>query len=537
MLNLFKILGLLVLALLVFGIAIRLLNPLPPLEPRAASRVLTATADTPLGRGAQAAASSHPGLSGIRPLNDGRSAFAARTLLARAAVRSLDVQYYIWKGDLSGSLLLHEMRAAADRGVRVRMLLDDNGVAGLDARLAAIDQHPNVEVRLFNPFVVRNPKMIGYLADFPRLNRRMHNKSFTADNQVTIIGGRNVGDEYFGAKDSGLFADLDGMAIGPAVADVSNDFDRYWSSASAYTVASILPSVKPERIEEIAAAAAAAARAPAARAYLDAIRTLPFVDEVQAGTLVFEWAPVRMVSDDPAKALGRAEQGSTVMAKLGRILGTPEREVSLVSGYFVPTQAGEDAFVRLAESGVEVKILSNALETTDVAIVHAGYAGRRKALLRGGVRLFEMRMLGGDGLELSGVGFVGSGSGSANGQGIGGPGSVLRSTASTLHAKTFAIDGRRIFIGSFNFDPRSMRLNTELGFVIDSRSLAAALLRSFATDIPLRAYEVQLTAEGDLVWIERDGRRIIRHVTEPGTSWTQQAMVTILSKLPIEWLL
>ena len=530
-----KFLGLVVLLSVAAGIALRLLNPLPPLEPRGASRMLLDTRDTPLGRGAAAAARAHPALTGVHPLNDGRAAFAARTLLARAATRSLDVQYYIWKGDLSGSLLLNELRTAADRGVRVRMLLDDNGIDGLDARLAALDRHPSVEVRLYNPFVVRSPKMIGYLVDFARLNRRMHNKSFTADNQVTIIGGRNVGDEYFGAQDEGLFADLDVMAIGPAVTDVSGQFDRYWSSASAYPATRILPEVAPERIEEIGTAAASAAREPAARAYLDAVRSLPFVDQVQAGTLAYVWAPVRLVSDDPGKTLGRAGPNGLLTDKLAEILGTPQREVDLVSGYFVPTQAGVDAFVGLARSGVTVNILTNAFETTDVAVVHAGYAGHRKALLRAGVRLFEMRELAGEIADRSGANVMGSGSGS--GRGIGGPGSVIRSSASTLHAKTFSIDGKRMFVGSFNFDPRSMHLNTELGFVIDSPTLASTLPARFADGIPRRAYEVRLTPEDQLVWIERDGSYVVRHSVEPSTTVTSRLLVTVLSYLPIEWLL
>src|SRR5690606_28605800 len=187
----------LVVLLLAVGIAIRLLYPLPALEPRISSTHFADTADTPLGRGIARLSQGKAGRSGLHMLKDGREAFAARVLLSRAAVRSLDIQYYIWHGDLSGTLMLEAVREAADRGVRVRMLLDDNGIAGIDAVLAALDRHPNVEIRLFNPFVLRSPKMLGYLADFSRLNRRMHNKSFTADNQATIIGGRNVGDEYF----------------------------------------------------------------------------------------------------------------------------------------------------------------------------------------------------------------------------------------------------------------------------------------------------------------------------------------------------
>jgi putative cardiolipin synthase len=530
-----KIIGSLLVALLVTGVLIRIFNPLPALEPRAASQALADTASTPLGRGLAPIAAAHPGLTGLHMLNDGRSAFAARVLLARAATRSLDIQYYIWHGDLSGSLLLAEVRAAAERGVRVRLLVDDNGIAGLDAPFAALDAHPNIEVRLYNPFVLRRPKPIGYLADFLRLNRRMHNKSFTADNQVTIIGGRNVGDEYFGARDEGLFADLDVMAVGTAVADVSRDFDRYWASQSAYPAARILPPVLPEGLAEIGDAAGRAARDPAAQAYVEAIRSLPFVEQAKAGTLDFEWAAVRLVSDDPAKTLGRGGRKGLLTTALGEIIGTPRRELGLVSGYFVPTQAGEDAFVQLAGDGVRVSILSNALEATDVGIVHAGYAHRRKSMLRAGVRLFEMRVpRGGEQAVASSRNLLGTGSGSAIG---GSSGTVLRSSASTLHAKTFTVDRTWMFVGSFNFDPRSMHLNTELGFIVESPAMASRLQDSFEKSIPQRAYEVILNGDGDLVWIERNGAREFHHSTEPGTTFFQRASIAVLARLPIEWLL
>jgi putative cardiolipin synthase len=530
-----KIIGALLLALFATGVAIRVFNPLPPLEPRVASQALHDTADTPLGQGVTPMVAAHPGLTGLHMLNDGRSAFAARVLLARAATRSLDIQYYIWHGDLSGTLLLQEVYAAAERGVRVRLLVDDNGIAGLDTPFAALDAHPNIEVRLYNPFVVRRPKPIGYLADFPRLKRRMHNKSFTADNQLTIIGGRNVGDEYFGARDEGLFADLDVLAVGTAVADVSRQFDRYWASQSAYPAARILPPVPPKAIAAITRTAAQARRDPAAQAYVHAIQSLPFVEQAKRGTLAFEWAPVRLVSDDPAKTLGRGGRRGLLMTALGEIIGTPRRELGLVSGYFVPTQAGEDAFVRLAQDGVRVSILSNALEATDVAIVHAGYAHRRKPMLKAGVRLFEMRVpKGSEDAIGSSRNLLGTGSGSQLGSGSG---TVLRSSASTLHAKTFTVDRTRMFIGSFNFDPRSMHLNTELGFVVESPVMASRLQDSFEKLIPQRAYEVVLDSEGELVWIERNGNRETRHKTEPGTTFLQRASIAVLSRLPIEWLL
>ena len=211
---------------------------MPSLADRSVSAALRDTSDTRLGRGIEPLVALHPSEAGIYGLADARDAFAVRMLLAQTAEKSLDLQYYIWRGDLTGTLLFDALRAAGDRGVRVRLLLDDNGTPGLDARLAALDAHPNIEVRLFNPFVIRSPRAIGYLTDFFRLNRRMHNKSFTADNQATVIGGRNVGDEYFDAVGEGAldFADLDVLAVGPVVRDVSSDFDRYWASESAYPV-------------------------------------------------------------------------------------------------------------------------------------------------------------------------------------------------------------------------------------------------------------------------------------------------------------
>ncbi|MFA7602077.1 MAG: phospholipase D family protein [Novosphingobium sp.] len=535
MLLLLQCLGSLLLLLLVAGIAIRLAYPLPALEPRSVSRHLGDTADTPLGRGAAALMEGHVGLTGIHMLNDGREAFAARILLAQRATRSLDIQYYIWHGDLSGTLLLEAVRQAADRGVRVRMLLDDNGITGLDTTLAALDRHPHIEIRLFNPFVLRKPKMLGYLADFPRLNRRMHNKSFTADDQATIIGGRNVGDEYFGARQQGLFVDLDVLAIGPIVNAVSSDFDRYWTSQSAYPADRILPPVSERELVRFAEQASIVEHNPAAHDYISAIQSLPFIEQVVSGSLPLAWAHVRVVSDDPAKGVGKAGREALLGPALERIIGRPGKEVRLISGYFVPTRAGVERFAALSGQGRDVAIFTNAFEATDVWIVHAGYAERRKALLRSGVRLFELRRSEGEGAPSNGRKFISTGSGSGSGSGDEGP--VLRSSNATLHAKTFAIDREKLFVGSFNFDPRSIHLNTELGFVIESPELAATISDVFAHQIPFTAYEVVLTEDDDLNWIERgpDGEK--RHELEPGTSRLQRIGIWVLSHLPIEWML
>ncbi|MDX9741623.1 MAG: phospholipase D family protein [Gammaproteobacteria bacterium] len=498
---------------------------LPSLEGRSVSSAFEDTSATRLGRAIAPLAAAHPGKSGVYPLLDAHDAFAARILLARAADRSLDIQYYIWNADLTGNLLFEAIHAAADRGVRVRLLLDDNNTWGLDATLAALDSHPNIEVRLFNPVLQRRHRLLGYLSDPRRLNRRMHNKSFTADNQATIIGGRNIGDEYFGAHDGALFADLDVFAVGPVVREVSDDFDRYWASASAYPADRILDPAHRDDLDSIAARASLIERDPRARIYVDAVRQSDFVTRLLENDLALSWASVRMVSDDPAKALGRASRRSLLAAKLQQILEQPMRELSLVSGYFVPTKAGVRLFTDMARRGVRITILTNALEATDVGIVHAGYVRRRRALLRAGITLYETRR--------QARGPVSDKRAAAHR----GSKAMLRKSASTLHAKTFSVDRERVFIGSFNFDPRSVNINTEIGFVIHDPALADQVQRAFEDEIPHSAYQVCLSAEGRLYWLERDGDHVVRHDTEPRTSLLRRSLIWCASWLPIEGLL
>lgn len=492
---------------------------LPDLDGRTRSSALnqTESAETALGRAIAPRGHAHPGETGIHRLDNPHDAFASRVLLAGAAEKTLDVQYYIWRADTTGIMLFDELRAAAERGVRVRLLLDDNGTAGLDGELAALNHHPNIEIRLFNPFVVRSPKAIGYVTDFMRANRRMHNKSFTADNQATIIGGRNVGDEYFGATEGFLFADLDVLAVGAVVDDVSADFDRYWASDSSYPADLILPEAGPGQLQQFADSAASMASAPGAAEYAQAIRDSAFIASLLQGDLAFEWARTRMISDDPAKGLGKAASNGLLFHQLGEILGEPQRHVELVSPYFVPTAAGTEAFAAMAERDVQVRVLTNSLAATDVAAVHAGYAKRRKALLEAGIRLYEMRRT--------------SPTHAREGSG------PFGSSASSLHAKTFAVDRSRVFVGSFNFDPRSANLNTELGFVIESPTMALAIEQAFDKTIPAMSYEVLLTESGKLYWLEQRAGEPLRHDSEPETSVWKRASVWFLSKLPIEWML
>ena len=506
-----KLLLMLPLVIIIGALALSSCTSLPVLEGRVASMALVDTDDTRLGRAIAPAALAHPGLAGSHALADGRDAFAARAVLAAAAERTLDVQYYIWRNDTTGTLLFDALRKAADRGVRVRLLLDDNNTSGLDGVLAQLEAHPKIEVRLFNPFGLRKMRFLGFATDFSRLNRRMHNKSFTADNQVTIVGGRNVGDEYFGAVGEISFADLDVITIGPVVKAVSDDFDRYWNSPSAYPLGLLAPQAgeAPPRAVD-----------PEAATYLEAVKRSAFMEQLTQGTLPFEWARTRLVSDDPAKVVGTATMDGNIAVKLRDLLGEPNTGLDLVSPYFVPGKEGAQAFADYARKGAKIRILTNSLEATDVAAVHSGYAKWRKPLLEAGVTLYELRREWTDepSREKKRDGPFGS-------------------SDASLHAKTFAIDAKRIFVGSFNFDQRSIYLNTEMGLVIDSPALSERLSKTLDSNMPTRAYEVRMDEQGKIYWIERNDGKEIRHDVEPGTSWWKRAAVKGMSWLPIDWLL
>jgi putative cardiolipin synthase len=509
--------GLLGLSALLFGC-----SSLPSLEGRSQTWAYSKTqvADTFFAK-ALAPLEAQYGLdkSGILPLIEADEAFAARMILAKYAQRSLDVQYYIWQRDMTGTMLFEALHEAADRGVRVRLLLDDNNTNNTDSVLAGLNRHENIEVRLFNPFVLRKPRWWGFLTDFSRLNRRMHNKSFTADNALSIIGGRNVGDEYFGATDDVLFADLDVLSAGAAVQDVSDDFDKYWHSASAYPLERIVAGKHAMALTELRERAAYIAASAGAQKYVESLRESPFISQLEQHKINFEWLTVRMVSDDPRKGLGRAQKASLVIQQLQDIIGDPQVDVELVSPYFVPTEAGVEALAWLVRKGVEVKVLTNSLSATDVAAVHAGYAKRRQALLKSGVILYEMQRH------------------PSQLKRIKRKKRFLGSSGSSLHAKTFSVDRQYVFVGSFNFDPRSANLNTELGFVIDSPRLAQGINKAFNDEIPAHAYQVKTMPSGRVYWTEQQDSGVKSYTAEPNSKLWRRAFVRVLSWLPIEGLL
>ena len=496
---------------------------LPSNEGRSESTALRDTQGTRLGKASAALAAAHPGQSGIDPLVAATDAFAARVLLANAAERSIDTQYYIWRGDETGTMLFEALWDAARRGVRVRLLLDDQNTKGLDETLATLAANPNFQVRIYNPFAQRRPRITNYFGDFDRLNRRMHNKSFIVDNRAAIVGGRNVGNEYFGAGSAAPFVDLDVVAIGAAVDDLSAQFDRYWASASAYPIASLVAAPSQDAAARLEARFAQSRANPESTRYLAAVRDTPLVRDLLDGRLSFDWATARMVTDDPAKTLGSGAREGLALAEMMEVVGTPRASFDLISPYFVPGDKGTAVLVRLAKSGVRIRVLTNSLATNEAAVVHSGYAKRRCELARAGVRLYEMKPEAGKRAKKHDDDEPG-GSGSSN---------------SHLHAKTFAVDGEHVFVGSFNFDPRSALLNTELGLVIDSAPLAKRMTAAFDGFVARDAYEVRLREDGSscVEWIDHTDAGEVVFETEPGASWAKRAWLEFLMALPVDWML
>jgi cardiolipin synthase C len=521
MIILFYSISSLVLAL----IACRIWFASPSLAGRAQSAVFCDTGNTPLARAFAAHKSKHGGMTGVFPLSRGHEAFAARRRLARLAARSIDVQYYIWRDDLTGGLLLGELLAAADRGVRVRMLIDDNMTTGLDTMLAAANTHPNLEIRLFNPFILRKVRLLNLFFDFRRLNRRMHNKSFTVDNQATIVGGRNIGDEYFNANQGTQFADMDVLLAGSIVEEVSRDFDRYWNSDSAYPAERIL-SFAGEEDRAILQDKLMRVVTSEIGLHFDELSTDTPIATLQfESDDAFEWVNATFYSDAPAKGLGEIPRKKLLVTGLAQALSEAKVSLDVATAYFVPGKFGVSYLSHICKNRVVVRVLTNSLASNNVVPVHAGYARYRKKLLRAGVRIFE--------LKPSVVTTVPASSGRRA--------KLLErfgASSSSLHAKMFTIDVARVFIGSFNFDPRSLYLNCEMGILIESSKLANDITLQMDALVQNRSYAPHLQNGHRLRWsdmaLATDAPLLDR---EPESRLKQRLLVWFVSLLPVEWLL
>lgn len=485
------------------------------------SFVIEETSQTLLGQQLATLIDQHPGNSGFFPLISGTDALVARAGMMEAAELTLDIQYYIWRSDTSGRLLVELLLRAADRGVRVRILLDDLDTAGKDFGLKSIDTHPNIEIRLYNPFAYRGSRTVGFVTDLQRVNRRMHNKSVTADNQVTIVGGRNIGDEYFGGNSATQFSDLDVLAVGPIVGEVSNAFDIYWNSAWVVPVSAFNngATVTDSKLEQARADLVSYLEEHSSSPYAEAVRASRLMQKKSFSQLDFSWGQAELLYDAPNKAAGTEVTAAThIGPNLLNIFEKTQRELIVISPYFVPGKELVEFFGQLVEKGVHVRILTNSLAANDVSLVHAGYMRYRVGLLKNGVDLYEFKPL--DKVDDQGKKRSWTGS----------------STAS-LHAKVFGIDRQLLFVGSFNLDPRSVLHNTEMGVLFESPDLAGQLGDGFDNQLLQKAYRLELketiTRDGrttlNLEWITEENGAEVRYDKEPETGFFQRFLTGFYS--------
>ncbi|TFH32559.1 MAG: phospholipase D family protein [Deltaproteobacteria bacterium] len=480
------------------------------------------TGDTRLGREIAREEEAHPpGESGFHLLGNGLDAFVARAVLAHVAERSIDVQYYLYHDDLVGRLLTWQLLQAADRGVRVRLLVDDMDLAGRDLSAAALDSHPNVEVRIFNPFSRKTGRTSQYLTRMGSVTRRMHNKSFTVDSQAAILGGRNIGNEYFEADPDLAFADLDVIGVGPVARDVSTAFDRYWNNELAYPVSVLVG--EPPTPEEIAQKRQQLNDFVAAQAdsvYLRALRNSDLAGRIRKHQVGYSWGNAVVVYDQPEKMLhDKGEKEYQLTPQLKPYVEGVQKELIIFSPYFVPGKEGTAFLTGLVARGVQVRILTNSLASNDVSVVHAGYAKYRKALLRGGVELYEMnRKLTREQREEK--------------KGTGG------SSKASLHAKSFVFDRNQVFIGSLNLDPRAVIHNTEIGVVLTSPEIAQGMGSWFDNNIGKLAFRLELTRGEDgsetLLWHGLVDGAPETFDADPYTGFWKRLGIGFLGILPIE---
>ncbi|WP_082582829.1 phospholipase D family protein [Frateuria sp. Soil773] len=487
------------------------------LTPRATGTPSTALpvqpAQTTIDRELAPYLTDHPGQTAATLLHDGLDAFAVRAASARIAGRSLDLQYYMWHDDLTGHLLAREVYDAAQRGVRVRLLLDDINTRGLDPALLALDAHPNIKVRLYNPFRNRGGlwRLLEMAQRFFSVNHRMHNKAWIVDGRLAVVGGRNIGDEYFDASERVNFRDLDMLLLGPAVADASGIFDAFWNSSAAVPIEALNPQT-PDRLRKLADRLARDAVVPGAQVYLQRIAASPSAQRLASHELSLHWtASLRVASDPPLKTRS-ADRRDWLQPRLAAHLDAARSEVRLISPYFVPGRSGTADLVRLARAGIRVGVITNSLAANDVPAVHGGYERYRGRLLDGGVGLFEIRRHGPKVAT-----------------------TLFGSSGASLHTKAFVIDGRRGFVGSFNLDPRSANLNTEMGVLFDDPGLGHDLRGEYLRLAgPALSYQLLRGKDGSLQWLDRTTQppRVLGR--EPDADWWLRTVARVMSWLPIE---
>ncbi len=506
------------LAILVFGGCARL----PENSDRTTSFAYDQPAESKIGRQWQNDFQDHPGQSAYYLLGDGYNALSARLVLASLAEQTIDAQYYLWHADRVGGIFAGELRKAADRGVRVRLLLDDMGLEGRDVNLSVLDAHPNIEVRIFNPFGRNTSRVIQFVTGMGKQTRRAHNKSFTVDNVASILGGRNIGNEYFFAHPELQFYDLDVVTFGPVVEEVSGSFDQFWNHELSYPVSSLVTTPPTEeQSREMLRKFNEFLEQQNDSDYVEKLKNSDFIKNFRTEKEKIFWGPGKIVGDDPQK-LGTETDDSTyhLSQELAPYLTEVETELLILSPYFIPGKSGLAFFKELRDRGVQVSILTNSLASTDVAVVHSGYANYRRQLLRMGVTLYEMSK------DLS----------REEQQQV--KGEPFYEPQSSLHAKAMVIDRSTLFIGSLNLDPRSVVQNTEIGIVFESEEIADRIALFFSTIVPAIAFRLELRTDENgfehIVWhgmVDGENKTLL---WEPQTTFWERFSMNLLRLLPVE---
>lgn len=479
-------------------------STIPKDYPREESFALQSPDQTALGEAFAEAEETHPDASGYRLLTDGVNAFVARLALMEAAEETVDIQYYIYRMDTVGQMLSKSLIDAADRGVRIRLLLDDMEIGDNDFRFAVLASHPNIQMRIFNPFAGRSKfgMLWSILMSFDRINQRMHNKIFAVDNQLAIVGGRNIANEYFTVEPNQYFADLEVLATGPIVRQASASFDHFWNSVLSVPI-NVLMAKKPNEqdLVDLKRQFATTWQSDRAQAYRDRLQNSPFPETINQGQFDFIWAPAEVVYDSPDQIIRNGKENDQ-LTLLGAYLEPHFRqtrqELVLISPYMIPGDKGMFLFRQLSGRDVNLRILTNSLAASDMAAVYGAYAGYRKPILRLGAELYELK--------------PGAGQEETDRQ-------KPTSVGATLHAKTLVFDRDKVFIGSMNLDPRSVYLNTELGIIVNSKELATEIAQHFAQlTSPEASFRLSLDEGGDVVWTTTEQGAAVRYHRSPYVS-------------------
>lgn len=463
------------------------------------------------------------GLTAYLALDDAFMSIASRIHLIREARHTLDLQYYIWEDDSLGHMMLTELLKAADRGVKVRLMIDDQNGTKLDPVLKKLAAHPNFEIKLYNPYKYRNFRVLDYALRMKQINHRMHNKLIIADGAIAVTGGRNISREYFDAGDEFQFTDMDILFFGNAVKSANQIFINFWNNDLSYSVPQLLGNATAAELDELRQSKA-----------MSDMQKDQFKDQLelsrqqimtQLNEQNIEWVKAQFLGDFPEKTLGNISQDKLLYTQLKHAMGTPEQHLELVSAYFVPTKDGTAFLNDLSKQKIQVRVLTNSFLANDVALVHAFYQKYRKDLLENGVQLYEFKpditrkqrtwyeVLTGNAIPAKGK------------------------SSSRLHAKFFDVDGK-VFIGSFNFDPRSVHLNTEVGLVVESDQLQNRVTHALDRYLPKIAYELKLNSKGEIIWLEHhENGQVTEYDVDPHTTKFQRFTFKSLAYLPVEWMM